>query len=71
MPAELAAAVSQRRPGADPARFVASSWDDAHRLIGEYVTAGISKFVIRPGAPTLRQDEFIADFARELMPLQT
>ena len=70
LPAELIAAARQRRPGADPARLAASSWDDARRLIDEYVAAGISKFVIRPAA-RLPVDEFLVDFARKLMPLQT
>ncbi len=71
LPAELAATISQRRPGVDPATLAASSWADARRLIGAYITAGISKFVIRPAAPTAAPGEFSAGFARELMPLQT
>ena len=71
LPAELISVVLQRRPDADPARLAASSWDDARRLVDEYVSAGISKFVIRPAAATLPQEEFIAGFASELMPLQT
>ena len=71
LPTELISVVLRRRPGADPARLAASSWDDARRLIDEYVSAGISKFVVRPAAATLPQEEFIADFASELMPLQT
>jgi probable F420-dependent oxidoreductase len=70
LPAELTAVIAQRRPGADPATLAAPSWAAARRLIDEYVAAGISKFVIRP-AGTPSQDEFIAAFARELMPLQT
>jgi probable F420-dependent oxidoreductase len=48
MPAELAASVRQRRPDTDPASLVPAGWDAARRMIGEYVDAGLSKFVIRP-----------------------
>ncbi len=71
LPAELVAAVRQRRPDADPARLAAASWDDARRLIDEYVAAGLSKFVIRPAAAATSLDEFIGHFTNDLMPLQT
>ncbi len=71
LPAELIFAIRQRRPHADPTGLAAASWDDARRLIAEYVAAGISKFVIRPAAATASLDEFIGYFTRELMPLQT
>ena len=70
IPAGLAAAIGQRRPDADPASLVATSWPDARRMVGEYVAAGISKFVIRPAAAR-PADDFAGDLARELMPLQT
>lgn len=71
LPTELAAVIAQRRPGVDPASLAASGWDDARRLIDAYVAAGITKFVIRSASAGAAQDEFIAAFARELMPLQT
>jgi probable F420-dependent oxidoreductase len=81
IPAGLAAAIRQRRPDADPASLVATSWPDARRLVGEYVAAGISKFVIRPAdgpasptspaAASRPASSFASDLARELMPLQT
>jgi probable F420-dependent oxidoreductase len=70
IPAGLAAAIGRRRPAADPASLVATSWPDARAMIGEYVTAGISKFVIRPAGAGPAGD-FAGDLARELMPLQT
>ena len=45
----LYAAARQRRPDADPAAFVANGWADARRKIEEYVAAGLTKFVVRPG----------------------
>jgi hypothetical protein len=71
VPADLAAAIRQRRPGSDPAALVPAGWAAAKRTIEQYVLAGISKFVIRPAAPPASLDDFLGDFARELMPLQT
>ena len=71
VPADLAAAIRQRRPGSDPAALVPAGWAAAGRAIEQYVLAGISKFVIRPAAPPASLDDFLADFTRELMPMQT
>jgi len=70
VPADLATAIRQRRPGSDPATLVPASWAAAKRMIEQYVLAGISKFVVRPAAPPASLDDFLRDFARELMPLQ-
>jgi hypothetical protein len=51
--------------------LVPASWAAAKRAIEQYVLAGISKFVIRPAAPPASLDDFLSDFTRELMPLQT
>jgi probable F420-dependent oxidoreductase len=71
VPADLAAAIRQRRPGSDPAALVPVGWEAAGRAIEQYVLAGISKFVVRPAAPPASLDDFLGDFTRELMPLQT
>jgi len=71
IPSGLVAAIRQRRPGSDPAELVPASWAAARRTIEQYVAAGISKFVVRPAAPPVSLDEFLGDFTRELMPLQT
>ena len=70
IPAELAAAVRQRRPDTDPAKLVATTWGDARRLIEAYVAAGLSKFVIRPAATPASLGQFIDDFAQEMLPAQ-
>jgi probable F420-dependent oxidoreductase len=70
IPAELAAAVARRRPGADPASLVATGWASAQRMIEQYVAAGLSKFVVRPATPG-PFSTFLDDFARQMMPLQT
>ncbi len=43
--------------------------DGARRMIGEYVQAGLSKFVVRPVEPG-SFGPFLDGFVRELMPLQ-
>jgi probable F420-dependent oxidoreductase len=71
IPDALIAAARQRRPDADPASLVATSWPAARRMIEEYVAAGLTKFVIRPAAADTPFGDFLERFAAELMPLQT
>jgi len=71
IPAELVQAVRQRRPCVDPSSLAAASWPAARAMVGEYVAAGLSKFVIRPAGMPAALGRFIDDFAAELMPLQT
>ena len=51
IPGPLLASIRRRRPEADPATLVPVGWDGARRLIGQYVEAGLSKFVVRPAGP--------------------
>jgi probable F420-dependent oxidoreductase len=69
LPSESAAAAKQRRPDADPADLIATSWPALHRRIDAYIAAGLTKFVIRPAArqPT---DAFVDRFVAELLPRQ-
>ncbi len=69
IPAPLLASIGRRRPDADPAALVPRGWDGARRMIGQYVEAGLSKFVVRPVEPG-PFGPFLDGFARELMPLQ-
>ncbi len=69
IPDALLASIRRRRPDADPATLVARGWDGARRMIGEYVQAGLSKFVVRPVEPG-SFGPFFDGFVRELMPLQ-
>jgi probable F420-dependent oxidoreductase len=71
IPAELIASVWERRPDADPATLIAASWADARRMVGEYVDAGLTKFVIRPAGAVSSFGRFLDEFVREMMPLQT
>ena len=61
----------QRRPDTDPAALVADGWADARRKIEDYVLAGLTKFVVRPGAAAADPRQFADEFAREMLPLQT
>jgi probable F420-dependent oxidoreductase len=67
----LLEAARRRRPDVDPGTLVASGWDGARTMIGDYVAAGLTKFVIRPGWMPVDPDQFTADFVREMVPLQT
>ena len=73
IPESLASSIRMRRPDADPADLVADGWAGARRLITSLAGEGLSKFVVRPAAPSGSPslEEFIAGFASELMPLQT
>ena len=69
-PDALNASILRRRPEADPAALVAQGWDGARRLLGQYIEAGLSKFVIRPASPLESFGPFLDGFVRELLPLQ-
>jgi probable F420-dependent oxidoreductase len=69
IPDALLASIRRRRPDTDPAALVAAGWDGARRMIGQYVEAGLSKFVARPAGPG-PFGSFVDGFVRELMPLQ-
>jgi probable F420-dependent oxidoreductase len=69
IPAPLLASINRRRPATDPATLVAAGWDGARRMIGQYVEAGLSKFVVRPVSPG-PFGPFLDGFVRELLPIQ-
>jgi probable F420-dependent oxidoreductase len=71
VPDSYAASVARRRPGVAPESLMADGWAGARRLISAYAENGVSKFVVRPLGGEVPLDEFVAGFARELMPLQT
>jgi hypothetical protein len=73
IPDALLASIRRRRPDTDPATLVAAGWDGARRLIGQYVEAGLSKFVVRPASALPEPasfGSFVDGFVRELVPLQ-
>ncbi len=69
IPDALLASIRRRRPEADPATLVAQGWDGARRMLGQYVEAGLSKFVVRPASPG-PFGPFLDGFVRELLPIQ-
>ncbi|MBV9207610.1 MAG: TIGR03854 family LLM class F420-dependent oxidoreductase [Actinobacteria bacterium] len=70
IPLPLLASIERRRPETDPATLVAQGWDGARRMIGEYIKAGLSKFVVRPASAPESFPAFLDAFVRELLPLQ-
>lgn len=71
IPDTLVAAMRRRRPDVGPEALVANGWAGARDLIAAFVDVGLSKFVVRPAAPTQPLEDFLAGFAEHLMPLQT
>ena len=71
IPGALAASIKRRRPDADPAVLIADGWAGVRNMISALTDAGLSKFVVRPAIPPESIEDFIGDFARELLPLQT
>jgi len=66
---DLVATARSRRPDADPADIIATSWPELHRLLDGYEAAGLTKFVVYNRGPAGR-DEFLDRFAEELLPRQ-
>lgn len=69
LPDAVAAAIRARRPDLDPAELVAPDWSSLHRRLDEYIAAGLTKFVVRP-LTAFHHEDFLDDFARELVPRQ-
>jgi probable F420-dependent oxidoreductase len=70
---DLARSIERRRPGVDPAALVPTDWGQARRMIEAYVDAGLSKFVVRPALPAATGsgvEQFIAEFAAEMLPME-
>jgi probable F420-dependent oxidoreductase len=70
VPESLLASIARRRPQTDPELLIATGWAGARRMIGQYVEAGLSKFVVRPATRPEPFGSFVDGFVRELMPLQ-
>jgi probable F420-dependent oxidoreductase len=70
---DFARAIERRRPGVDPATLAPADWAQARGMIEAYVDAGLSKFVVRPALPVAAGsgvEQFIAEFAAEMLPLE-
>ncbi|MFG1645693.1 TIGR03854 family LLM class F420-dependent oxidoreductase [Amycolatopsis sp. NPDC049252] len=68
LPPELTALAARRSPDTPVTDLIATSWPEARRLVEQYIEAGLSKFVIRPGHGDF--DGFLEKFQAELVPLQ-
>lgn len=67
LPADMLDGIRRRRPDVDPTELVADGWSQLHRMIDDYVAAGLTKFVIRPVGDG-GTEQFITRFAAELLP---
>ncbi|MET0233294.1 MAG: TIGR03854 family LLM class F420-dependent oxidoreductase [Kibdelosporangium sp.] len=70
VPPELLETARRRSPGTDPADLIADGWSSARDLIGRYVDAGLTKFVVRPASPVPSIRAFLDDFAAQVKPLE-
>lgn len=71
VPAALRASIARRDPTVAVDETVPVGWAAARRLVGHYVAAGVTKFVVRPAAPTRDWTSFLDGFAEHLLPLET
>jgi probable F420-dependent oxidoreductase len=71
IPDRLLAAIRERHPDRDPAELVPFGWDAAEAVIADFVTAGVSKFVVRPATTPTSWPQYVTEFADRLIPLQT
>jgi probable F420-dependent oxidoreductase len=70
IPEILLASIARRRPGVDPATLVPRSLDAARQRLEEFIDAGFSKFVVRPGGPPASWPSALEAMAEALLPLQ-
>ncbi len=69
-PAALIAAILARRSDVPIESLIPVGWEAARALIGRYVDAGLSKFVVRSAGQAV-PPSFLQNFLTELAPLQT
>ena len=70
IPEVLLASIARRRPGVDPATLIPKGLDGARRRLEEFIEAGFSKFVVRPGGPPSSWPAALEAMAGALLPLQ-
>ena len=71
IPDVVAAGVSRRRPGVDPAQVIASGLGGLREMIERHLEVGGSKFVVLPVVEPDSWDDHLAEVATRLLPLQT
>jgi len=68
---EALAPLAQRRPDADPMSLLPVGRDGLRRFLGELVSEGLSKFVLRPAGPVATIDDELDWLAEAVLELQT
>jgi alkanesulfonate monooxygenase SsuD/methylene tetrahydromethanopterin reductase-like flavin-dependent oxidoreductase (luciferase family) len=73
LPEQLLAAIKLRRDDLPLESLIPQGWDAARTLIGRYIDAGMTKFVVRASGPSGRgqPEDFLSRFVAEMLPLQT
>ncbi len=73
LPEQLVAAIKTRRSDLPLASLIPQGWDEARALIGRYIEAGLSKFVVRGSGPRglTEPEDFLSGFIAELLPMQS
>jgi probable F420-dependent oxidoreductase len=71
IPPGQAARIAKRRPGLDPATVIPVGMPGVRQLLGRYVDAGFSKFVLRPAEPPTAWPAELEDLANGVLALQT
>jgi probable F420-dependent oxidoreductase len=70
LPELVIAGLARRRPDVDPADVVASGLPNLYDMIGRYIEAGGSKFVVIPMVEPDSWEDHLAEVASTLLPLQ-
>ena len=70
LPQRFVEVIERRRPGLDP-RSIIPRREDLPRLLGEFIDAGATKFVIIPLVGDRDPDAELGTLAEELLPLET
>jgi probable F420-dependent oxidoreductase len=73
IPEQLLTFIKMRRQDIPLDSLIPQGWDAAQKLIGRYIDAGLSKFVVRASGPdgAAPPEDFLSGFIRELLPMQT
>ena len=70
-PAQVLADLSRRRGDVDPHALLPVGREALREMVGGYLEAGLSKFVVRPAVPVASWDEELDWLARAILDLQT
>lgn len=71
IPAQQVATIATRRPGVDPASLVPVGYPALRSRLEQFITAGFSKFVLRPAERPAAWPGELDSLAQAVLPLQT